>query len=412
METNKRILLIEQFIPYPLTNGGAQAVFNGIRAIKDDYEVYVMFLWNQGTDRLNAFAEAIGRGVKVLPNLPKPAPVHLPFKNRLALSMYYRTGSDRLFPPDPFKEKTTEHLPDERFLEYVNKIISQYRIDVVQIEMPPLMSIVLSLPSNVKKIYVHHELRFERNRLELIALGSNLYRQSAVEINKLLEIGLLNKYDAIVTLSPVDKQKLIAAGVNKPVFQSFATVRTPKVYDPSTEGSKVITFVGPEFHVPNKDGIDWFLDECWSKLLSKDNSYIFRIVGNWNADTIKSVQEKYANIEFLGFVDDLNSVLHNTVMIVPIRIGSGIRMKILEAAAAGVPFVSTTVGAEGLPFTDGQDCFITDDPDKFIDDILLLRDEKLMSQFVYKAHRIVEERYSASALRKNRTDIIRQVIEA
>ena len=96
-------------------------------------------------------------------------------------------------------------------------------------------------------------------------------------------------------------------------------------------------------------------------------------------------------------------------MIVPINIGSGIRMKILEGTSRGIPFISTTVGAEGIPVKDGEHCFITDDPDTFVNDIIKLQDTELQIKFVKAANDMVNECYSVKALRKNRLEIYQKI---
>ena len=96
-------------------------------------------------------------------------------------------------------------------------------------------------------------------------------------------------------------------------------------------------------------------------------------------------------------------------MIVPITIGSGIRMKILEAASMGIPFVSTTVGAEGIPLRDGHDCFLTDSPNTFVEDIVKLQDKELKLLFIQNANCMVCENYSLEALRRNRLEIYNTV---
>ena len=82
-------------------------------------------------------------------------------------------------------------------------------------------------------------------------------------------------------------------------------------------------------------------------------------------------------------------------------VGSGIRMKILEAATIGVPFISTSVGVEGLPFVNGEDCFVDDEPKKFVEDILKLRDKSLRIQFIRSAQEKVKFNYSFDALRND-----------
>ena len=92
-------------------------------------------------------------------------------------------------------------------------------------------------------------------------------------------------------------------------------------------------------------------------------------------------------------------------MIVPITIGSGIRMKILEAASRGVPFVTTTVGVEGIPVENGVHCFVADTPGDFFEAVVKLQDTELRRRFAVNANQLVKKCFSVEALRKNRLDI-------
>ena len=89
-------------------------------------------------------------------------------------------------------------------------------------------------------------------------------------------------------------------------------------------------------------------------------------------------------------------------MIVPLKIGSGIRMKILEAAQLEVPVVVTPVGAEGLPVKDGTHAFITDDAETFVDDIFKLQNIELQHELVRNMKEVIEKNYSLAALKENR----------
>ena len=140
-----------------------------------------------------------------------------------------------------------------------------------------------------------------------------------------------------------------------------------------------------------------------------DTSYRMQVIGKWSEKTIAEAVGERNDVEFLGYVDDLAAVLKDTIMVVPINIGSGIRMKILEAAALGVPFVTTSVGVEGIPARNGEDCFIADTPEAFADAVVKLRDEKLRKQFAENANRMVSERYTLEALKANRLEIYRDM---
>ena len=86
-------------------------------------------------------------------------------------------------------------------------------------------------------------------------------------------------------------------------------------------------------------------------------------------------------------------------------------MKILEAINNSVPFVSTTIGAEGLEFKGSRDCEIADDPNEFAYKVLkLLRDERLQQQYVINCRKVYEDKYSESVLSQKRLEILNKII--
>ena len=407
------ILLIEPFLPYPLSSGGHQAIYNGILALKELYNIYILCYVEESeykeTDIDDFKKQTNISNVYTYIKKNEDSGIRLnPFQHIIA-SLFYR-----LVPQYKKKNDISDNFLKTPsypivFLNKIHQIINDNHIDIVQIEMPWFISLVCSLPNHVKKVFVHHEIAFERNRLSVEQAGENIYRNSAVEVNKTLEIGLLNKYDAIITLSEIDKKKLIDNGVIKPVYSSFAIV-TPKEINHKLETDGfTLSFVGPEMHNPNKIGVFWFLDNCWNQLLQRDSRYKLQIFSKWKESKQKEIYEKYDNIEFMGFVDDLSTALENTIMIVPITIGSGIRMKILEAANIGVPFVTTKVGVEGLPFKNGENCFIANEPNVFIASIIKLQDKNLRHSFSLSAKEIVKKNYSIEALKENRKIIMTKI---
>lgn len=409
----RKILFILPTVPYPLSAGGNQAMFNGISSVKNDYEVYVTYLtpfYNKNESALKCIESILGN-VQFVPYVYNPLKgffsfvLWLFFRITLLLKMkqkspdYYCSQMPLLF-----------KAPLREYIEYITKFVDEKKIDIVQIEMCSSLSMSLTLPSGVKKIFVHHELNYVVNELRVNQMGKSPYRCANVELAKILEIGLLNKYDAVITLSEIDKQKLMDNGVIAPVYSSFAVVNTEASLNNPNELGNVLSFVGPAKHTPNYVGLKWFLENCWNALLEKDSSYVLKIIGNWPEEKRNEIKQKYKNVKFLGFVPNLADALSNTIMIVPINVGSGIRMKILEAASLGIPFVSTTVGAEGLPFENGRDCLKGDTPIEFVDSIEKMKDKSLREMLVKNANELVKERYSMDALKKNRLEIYDRVL--
>ena len=406
----KNILLIVHCLPYPLNSGGRQAIFNGILAIKDDYNIFITYPdTDTAQDRIDkqAFLTAIGENVKLLPFVNNNTIEKRSFVQKVSckmIALLNKICKTKQVPPNPYSYWIEEVLPKSKsYIDNIRNIIKDCNIDAVQCEMVRNLPLVLSLPCNVKTIFVHHELGFTRHQLELESLSSDFYDgQTICNWAKCLEISLLNKFDHVVTLSSTDSRKLRDAGVTTRIHDSFAIVKSSQVANLVSDNPLELSFVGPDNHIPNIVGLKWFLDKCLTRLLQADANYHLRIIGKWSEKNITSLSALYPNVSFMGFVENLESAIQNTIMIVPITIGSGIRMKILEAAKLGIPFVSTTIGAEGIPVQSGKHCLLADDPSDFVDAILQLKDHNKRAMFIQKAHQLIGDNFSLFSLKRNR----------
>ena len=418
----KNILFIIPWIPYPMKSGGHQALFNSIAAVNDDFNIYLTYEAWEGEEYRNAeqgFLLKIPQA-HLLPlirridkNTKEPLPIRILRKIKNVIFRFIYPHQQKPFPDNKYKREqswirsVSPLSPD--FIEHVHSICHKYKFDIIQVEMPWYISMVFGLPKNIKKIFVHHELGFVRRELE-ISNNTSAYATACRAFADNNEIAQLNLYDNIITLSSIDTFKLKKAGVSVPIRTSFAIIDSSVNTDVTTSNGKLLTFVGPDNHSPNFVGINWFLDNCWGKLKDYDEKYQLHIIGKWNDKHIQEITEKYPDISFLGFVPDLGDAIKGTIMIVPITIGSGIRIKILEACSKGVPFVSTTVGAEGIPVENGKDCFITDNSKEFVEDIIKLQDTELQRKFILNAYSMVQKKYSFDAFKDNRYTIYKSLM--
>lgn len=425
-----KLLAVQPFLPYPIVSGGHQAMFNGLYCLKDDVELYLAYRESKDVDNqgsIKKLCELMEGKIQVLPFRVSENYYFTQerTKRKLGLTrfinrLYRRIGRSLGFAQsgDPimqYCESWSNEFAgfDKGFADFLNSIILEKRIDLVQCEMLDTVLLPKGLCAEVKKLFVHHEigtsvheLEIERNKWDekKVTRCLNKYRKN--------EVRSLNQFDGVVTLSKSDSEKLHGMGVSAPVFLSFAVVNAKPIEKLECNGGTILTFVGPECHSPNVAGIKWFLETCWEKLRSIDESYELRIIGKWSEKTRNSFKSKYGNVVFLGYVDDLRQALENTIMIVPIQIGSGIRMKILEAASLGVPFVSTSVGAEGIPVESGCHCHIADTPESFINSILQLKNKDKRIAMAQRSYQLVHEHYSLEALRSNRMEVYRQLLNS
>lgn len=359
---------------FPPTTGGEQALFNAYRVLQDQVELHIFSL--NSSDKFKD-----EEGLKQA--LPK---AHIfgyndakrdKYSNIEAIARKIRSFLQRLAGVSGINKY--RHLDlnirlerNQPMLKVLNQYIEEHYIDIVQFEF--ISSIFYSLGiinESVKKVFVHHELQYIVNQSRLSqnpSLDESLY----YTINKNRELTMLENYDAIITLSHDDTLRLKKDGVKTPIFTSFAQITPKNCEVKAASEMNDLVFVGPETHLPNYNGMMWFLEEVWPKILNHNPDINLNIIGKWDKATQKQMLERYPNLIFHGFVDNLGSAISNHVMIVPIREGSGIRMKILEAAQHFVPVVSCTVGAEGMGLASGKNCFITDNPDEFAQHIIYL----------------------------------------
>ena len=197
--------------------------------------------------------------------------------------------------------------------------------------------------------------------------------------------------DVFCTYVPPAKVDVIPTGVDVEFFQ-------PSPLDQIEEDHLV--FTGSMDWLPNEEGLLFFVDEILPLIRQTRPGVKLTIIGRKPSARLKALAQKDSAIEVTGRVEDIRPyVARGAVYIVPLRVGSGTRLKIFEAMAMGKAIVSTTVGAEGLPVTDGANILLEDSPRNFADAVLnLLGDRERRNKIGREARRLVEEKYSWRAV--------------
>jgi glycosyltransferase involved in cell wall biosynthesis len=140
-------------------------------------------------------------------------------------------------------------------------------------------------------------------------------------------------------------------------------------FKPSVDRNVVpnsLVFCGSMDWLPNEDGILYFVDEILPEIAKRVPGVKLKVVGRRPSPVLEKLCHRHQNVELTGWVDDTRPHLAaSEVFIVPLRIGGGTRLKIFEAMAMGMPIVSTSIGAEGLPVEDGQNIMLADTAQKF-----------------------------------------------
>jgi len=173
-----------------------------------------------------------------------------------------------------------------------------------------------------------------------------------------------------------------------------------------------VLFFGTMAYYPNVDAVVFFLREVMPRLRRSHPSVRLRIVGSLPPRAV--TQLAGPDVTITGFVDDVRPYLERaSVVVAPLRIGGGTRLKILEAMAMGRPVVSTAVGAEGLAARHGREALIADDAESFAAQVArVLDDHDLAARIGLAARRLVEERYDWRASARVLEALYRKVLDA
>jgi len=166
-------------------------------------------------------------------------------------------------------------------------------------------------------------------------------------------------------------------------------------------GSQPITkeptllFIGSYDYEPNKNAVEFFLDEIWH-LIQKEVPQARLIIAGSYPEKIKHFTHNPAGVEFTGFVDNLIKLYKRSrIICCPILAGGGTRVKIIEAAAYEKPIVTTTIGLEGIKMSDDKEVLIRDDAESFSKAcVQLLKDRSLCKQLGKAARKVAEKEYN------------------
>jgi len=225
--------------------------------------------------------------------------------------------------------------------------------------------------------------------------------------------GLLSEFDActVVSEQELDQVTRIApdcpAGVVPNGIDLDDYVGDFGIPQPNT-----LIHTGALSYSANRDAMSYFLNDIFPLINRERDNLTVRITGRADQATLEGLP-RHDGVIFTGYLDDIRPVVAQSwVSIVPLRIGGGTRLKILEAMAMGTPVVATSKGAEGLEVTDGENILIADTPDRFADALLrLLDDRPLRSRLAANARRLVEERYRWGDIAGRLDRLIGQVLD-
>ncbi len=320
-------------------------------------------------------------------------------------------GSTRSF------ERLRVTLPELQ--QSLDRIMRARRFDVVNLEFPYLGHYDLrQAPPGAKPPAVVvdlHEIAYDLAR-QFARTGGSVSRflYAGANWRKLRreELGTYRGADGVYLCSRADQRRLLseAPGVRTAVVPNAADVDyyQPRPADPPPDGRTLVYF-GLLSTVPNVDAVVHFVQEIWPLIAAAHPDARLKIIGGRPPPSLLALVGP--RIELTGFVPDSRPHLAAAAaVVVPLRLGGGTRLKIVEAMAMGKAIVSTTLGAEGIDATPGRDILIADEPRMFAASAAqLLEDPSLAARLGRAARRLAVERYSWTAAAGALDEFVRRV---
>jgi polysaccharide biosynthesis protein PslH len=303
----------------------------------------------------------------------------------------------------------------------LDRVLRATRFDIVNVEFPYLRHYNLRQAppgERVPPLVVDsHEIAYDLAR-QFALTGGNLSRRFYAGANwRKLQREELEAYgdaDGVYLCSTADERRLLsqAPGARTAVIPNAADVEyyQPRPTDPPPDGRTVVYF-GLLSTVPNIDGVVHFVRDIWPRIAEAIPDARCKIIGGRPPPSLLALAGP--RVELTGFVPDLRPHLAAAAaVVVPLRLGGGTRLKIVEAMAMGKAIVSTTLGAEGIEAVPGRDILIEDEPAAFADAVYrLLAEPGLAARIGQSARRLAVERYAWSGAAQALEDFYRQILE-
>ncbi|WP_254538275.1 glycosyltransferase [Halomarina litorea] len=370
-------------LPYPPVSGGTVETFRTVERLAGAGHDVTVVAYCDDRKRAREMAEAAGCRVVPVPGLPDTTPWTLA---RNLVSPY---------PHAVMKSRT------DRYRRAVEGVLREEPVDVVHLHTFQVSALASDLSTTVPVV-----VRFTNVKSELYRQFAGYTDNPAKAAYATLQYRKARRYEPRVvaasdrTLAITDEDATrLRRG--RPVDDGTVDVLQTG-FDPQPPGDAAappagrptVTFFGSMDYHPNEDAAVWFAEEVFPAVRRADGDAVFEVVGANPTDRVRALTD-HEGVRVTGFVEDIDAYVDRaTVVVVPVRIGTGVRIKLLHAMARGKAVVSTPVGAQGVGVEDEVHLRLAERPEQFAVAVRdLLADPETRRTYGESARDLVDREY-------------------
>jgi glycosyltransferase involved in cell wall biosynthesis len=397
-----RVLLLTQVLPYPPDSGPKIKTWNLLNCLSPDYEVtLVSFVRGDQSEAARCLRDQC-RAVHTVP-------IRRGWLNDL------QHLSRSLVKRQPFLMVRDDQAAMRRL---VDRVAADNRFDIVHADQLNMAQYAMRVPAARKILDAHNALWLVYKRLaETMGPGpTKALVQREWRLLRNYESGIGQAFDLVLTVSDEDRAALEAVGVpgsrlaTVPIAIDTDAV-VPVARRPSANH---IVHIGTMYWPPNIDGVCWFVAQVYPRIRAERPDVTFDIIGARPPRQIRALAMPGNGVAVTDYVDDPTPYLERAgVMVVPLRAGGGMRVKILNALAQALPVVTTRLGCSGIAVEDGKHVLIADTPADFASAVLrALRDPDLAANLGRNGRQLVEAEYDSRVICPHLLALYRAVLSA
>jgi len=392
-----KVLYISPQIPYPLTDGGKISIYSSIKSLALLGHNIDFFAYAKNTKKNEAYDELKKICNPYFLDIDTPYTITGAIKN-LFSNLPYNVEKYHRYDILPVFDKYFENNKPE--IVFLNNIHMAWLYDYIKSKVPDAKIILRE--ENFEAFIMY---RFYQNTKNLL-----LKIYSYIQYKRLLkyETSITEKFDSVIMISKEDENIIKSFNSNINTFVLPSAVDTEFERKDIIQEKYALAHVGSLSWEPNYHSLLWFIDNVLPLLKEQYPNFKFYVYGNLANRKIPIPDDLQNNIIIKGFVEDIKSeVLSKSALVVPLQVGSGIRIKILEFMAWESLIITTDIGKEGIDVQHNNELLIANTPEEFVKEISKVFDNKInFNDITQNARNFVKNNYSFAVVSQKLQNII------